>query len=631
MSNNFYRAFEERYRGDRTVIAGRLKVYASFVAPLAARLPGAVALDLGCGRGEWLELTASYGFAPFGVDLDEGMLAACRERGLHVETADALATLRARADTSVALVSAFHLVEHLPFELVQELVAEAQRVLVPGGLLVMETPNPENLVVGTNNFYLDPSHVKPVPALLLGFLADHSGFARHSVVRLHGAPVPDQGHTIGLAEVLHGVSYDYAIVAQKQADADTLAAFDSAFATPYGVSLDQIATRFDQGWMNVVAKMDARATQSDGLDAQARAHGEALARLDEGLRHASGEFDKRLAVLEAGRGDERLAVLEAARSGERLDALDHTVHTLQERLQSELALQGTMQLAAMEKRIDAALDQIDARAARRASESEERRLQREYALKQRVEEVERQMEQADARLAPLVRRLTTSQMDQRDTLAQVSEIQRHADYTTWRLSTTEEELRQQRARADQAEAHLHALHAQLVALVHSTSWRLTEPLRLITSYSRRALAAARDGRIASGIQRRLVSTAAPTVTPEIAAAPAAAVQPLPAGPAAAEHRPGSLRALQKRIKHSNVARRIALPLMRRFPVLERPLRRLSDSRLPPPVAQPAGPPPLQGADAHILLPHDFAAMPESSRHVLLDLVRAGMPPTPPQP
>lgn len=602
MSNNFYRAFEERYRGDRSVIAARLKVYDSFTVPLAAARPGAVALDLGCGRGEWLELAASHGFAAFGVDLDEGMLAACRERGLHVATADALATLRARGDASVAVVSAFHLVEHLPFDLVQELVAEAQRVLVPGGLLVMETPNPENLVVGTNNFYLDPSHVKPVPALLLGFLTDHAGFARHSVVRLHGAPVPDAGHPIGLAEVLQGVSYDYAIVAQKRADATMLAPFDSAFSTNHGVSLDQIATRFDQGWMSVVENMDARATQSEGLDAQARAHGESLARLDEGLRHASGEFDKRL------------------------EALEKTLPTLYERWQSELAAQAALQLAAMEKRMDAALDQIDARAARRASESDERRLQREYVLQQRVEEVERQMEQADARLSPLVRRLTTSQLEQRDALAQVAEVQRHADYANWRLSVTEEDLRQQRAYAHETEVRLHALHEQLVALVSSSSWRITTPLRMLAGISRRTQSAAREGRLLSAIQRRMGASPPAPLPATASYEPAVAQPPAPsaAGQAVAtELAPGSLQSLQKRIKHSTVARRIALPLLRRFPLLERPLRRLSDAPLPPAPAAPAGPPPLQGADAAILLPECFANMPESSRQVLLDLARAG--------
>lgn len=608
MSNNFYRAFEERYRGTRELIAQRLKVYDSFTVPLAAAYPDAVTLDLGCGRGEWLELAASHGFDAFGVDLDEGMLAACRERGLHVKTADALTTLRERADASVALISAFHLVEHLPFELVQELVLEAQRVLMPGGLLIMETPNAENLMVGTNNFYLDPSHVKPIPALLLGFVADFSGFARHVVVRLHGEPVPGPGAAVGLLSVLYGVSLDYAIVAQKQADAPLMGTFDNAFATRYGIGIEDMAAHFDQSTLGALALADSRARRVEELDLQAREHGHAVSNLDEALRHVSVEFDQRLSNLEATDVDGRIKEMEAV------------VHRLHEKMQADMALQSTLQMVAMEKRMDAALDEIDARSARRASEAEERRLQREHLLLRRIDALEEQMEQADSRMAPLTRRLTTTQLELRDASRQVTEIQRQADHARWRLSTTEEELRQQRARAEQAEAQLHALHQQLLGLVYSTSWRLTAPLRVVNSYSQRARSAVREGRIISGILRRLGAGPAP-----VPAAPGAA----PAG--APEQKTGSFRALQKRIKHSTMARRIALPLLRRFPGLEGPLRRLSDANLPPPPPPSAGPAPLQGPDVDILLPHNFAALPESSREVLLDLARAGMTPTSHQP
>lgn len=591
MSDPFYRAFEERYRGDRDLIAERLKAYDSFTVPLAAAYPGAVALDLGCGRGEWLELTARLGFAAFGVDLDEGMLAACRERGLHVETADAMATLRARADASVALISAFHLVEHMPFEVVQALVAEAQRVLVPGGLLILETPNAENLVVGTNNFYLDPSHLKPVPALLLEFLADYAGFARKTVVRLHGEPVPADDQPIGLLTVLQGVSFDYALVAQKQADGTLLAPFDSAFAERYGSALIDMAARFDERFLSALATVEARAAQSDKLDAQAREQGNSLAALNHGLQDLAGQINQRVT------------------------ALDREMQGLKEHLRIELSLQSTLQMAAMEKRMDAAVDQIDARSTRRANEAEERRLQREHQFQQRIETVERYMDQSDRRIAPLARRLTESELALREAAANTAEIQRQADYTAWRLSTTEEELRQERARSAEVEARLHALHANLVSLVDSSSWRLTAPLRMFSGYGRRALAAARDGRVLSGIARRLADD------------DEAAAQPDPASRADA---PGTLRALQKRIKHSTLARRVALPLLRRFPMLEHPLRRLSDAPLPPAPQVPAGPAPLQGADADILLPPDFATLPESAREVLLDLARTGRSTFPPQ-
>jgi SAM-dependent methyltransferase len=139
MSDGFYRAFEERYRGPRELIKSRLKVYQPFIEPLLAQHDSAKAIDLGCGRGEWLELASELGFDAVGVDLDDGMLAACLERKLNAQKADALQTLRELPEKSVVLVSAFHVVEHMVFSDVRVLIREALRVLKPGGLFILET------------------------------------------------------------------------------------------------------------------------------------------------------------------------------------------------------------------------------------------------------------------------------------------------------------------------------------------------------------------------------------------------------------------------------------------------------------------------------------------------------------
>jgi O-antigen chain-terminating methyltransferase len=272
MSNSFYRAFEDRHRGSRELIKSRLAAYRPFLAPLPAVAHPAAALDLGCGRGEWLELLGELGFSARGVDLDEGMLAACRERGLDVATADALSSLRAQPDASLALVSAFHLVEHIPFDDVQELIAEALRVLRPGGLLIMETPNPENLVVGSTNFYTDPSHLRPVPPLLLDFAVEFAGFARHKVVRLQEPAALRGTASVELINVLNGVSPDYSVVGQKAADAPVLGAFDAAFAAPFGLELDELAQRYERQSQEraaaALAKLEARVAAAEQGPAQ---------------------------------------------------------------------------------------------------------------------------------------------------------------------------------------------------------------------------------------------------------------------------------------------------------------------------------------------------------------------------
>jgi hypothetical protein len=268
MNGSFYRAYEDCHRGSRELIKSRLRAYADFIAPLAALQQRPAALDLGCGRGEWLELLGEAGFAACGVDLDEGMLAACRERALNVEQADAVASLRALPDASVALVSAFHLVEHMPFAELQTMIREALRVLQPGGLLIMETPNPENLVVGASSFYMDPSHLRPVPPPLLGFVVDYSGFMRHRVVRLQESVQLHTAAPIGLINVLNGVSPDYAVVAQKSANAAVLSAFDRPFGIGYGISLEALAQRYDLQTETRVSKINNSLAQIEADAAQ---------------------------------------------------------------------------------------------------------------------------------------------------------------------------------------------------------------------------------------------------------------------------------------------------------------------------------------------------------------------------
>lgn len=243
---HFYRAFEDRHRGSRALIKSRVRVYLPFLAPLRTLYEEAVVLDMGCGRGEWLELLGEEGFTAHGVDLDAGMLAACQERGFSAEQGDALESLKRLPDASQCVVSGFHIAEHVPFATLQEMVAEALRVLKPAGLLILETPNAENLVVGSCSFYLDPTHQRPLPPLLLSFLTEYAGFTRNKILRLQESPdlVADSA-PVTLLQVLSGVSPDYAIIAQKSASAEHLALFDAPFAQEYGLTLEALAAQYE--------------------------------------------------------------------------------------------------------------------------------------------------------------------------------------------------------------------------------------------------------------------------------------------------------------------------------------------------------------------------------------------------
>lgn len=265
LADDYYRALEDRFRGSRAAIKARLAVYLPALQPVAARHPARAVFDVGCGRGEWLELLAEQGIPAHGMDLDAGMLAAGHEQGLAVSQGDAIAWLQQQPAASLLAITAFHVVEHLELAQLCTLLEEARRVLIDDGLLILETPNPENLVVGTASFYIDPTHRRPLPQQLLSFLAEHAGFASVELYRLqeeqrlHGAAPPM------LYDVLGRVSPDYAIVARCRPDpgagpaAEGVALYDLAMR--YDAALEQRFLNLQQAWQAAQAAAVTREQQ----------------------------------------------------------------------------------------------------------------------------------------------------------------------------------------------------------------------------------------------------------------------------------------------------------------------------------------------------------------------------------
>tara|TARA_Y100000815_G_scaffold131302_1_gene118529 strand:- start:13044 stop:14513 length:1470 start_codon:yes stop_codon:yes gene_type:complete len=247
---------------------------------------------LGCGRGEWLELLGDHGYKAQGVDIDDTMLSACRDLGLTVTTSDAIEFVKRLPDASQLAVSGFHIVEHIPFSELHEIVSESLRVLVPGGLLILETPNPENIVVGSCSFYLDPTHERPIPPLLLAFLPEYAGFNRTKILRLQQSPEILSNPSPDLLSVLNGVSPDYAVVAQKDGPAGLLEACEPAFEVEYGVTLEALAAKYQQA-------TDARIADAESCSAQAKLHTAATASLADEIRNQVAKAEARATQAEA--------------------------------------------------------------------------------------------------------------------------------------------------------------------------------------------------------------------------------------------------------------------------------------------------------------------------------------------
>lgn len=247
MKKNFYSDFEDKFRGSRELIQSRLEVYLPFVNPLKKiHKKNPQALDLGCGRGEWLELLHRNNFEVMGIDLDEGMLSAIQSKSLNTVCADAIAYLSGMDSESQDVVTAFHLIEHIPFESLYEMVSDAYRILRPGGILILETPNPANLLVGSCEFYMDPTHLHPLPPKLTQHLVKSVGFERVKTMYLQETITLNSKRNITLMDVLGGVSPDYSIVAQKKCTDKLADLFETPFSNSYGVTLEELAQQYDK-------------------------------------------------------------------------------------------------------------------------------------------------------------------------------------------------------------------------------------------------------------------------------------------------------------------------------------------------------------------------------------------------
>ena len=213
-------AFQDAFRGSSEIVKARLAVYIDDLKGFDAA--ETLVLDIGCGRGDWLEVLRDAEISAVGVDTDSPSILRAIEHGVDARLADGIEFLAASVPESYSAITAFHVVEHLPLEPLLALMSESYKALRPGGLLIMETPNPENFAVATHNFYVDPTHLKPLPSVLLKFLVEQQGFADVEVRYLNRNETPEESADAErlaalpsyLRHALTGAQ-DYAVLARK--------------------------------------------------------------------------------------------------------------------------------------------------------------------------------------------------------------------------------------------------------------------------------------------------------------------------------------------------------------------------------------------------------------------------------
>lgn len=188
-----FRDWEDKTRGEESAIREKQALY----LPYFLQAPGPI-LDAGCGRGEFLGVLQAQHLSAYGIDLDESMVRYCKELGLHAERAELLSHLRQLPDNHLGGLFAGQVVEHLPTEALQAFVNLAYKKLAPGGVILLETINPQCLTVFSGAFYADPTHTKPVHPEAIEFFLLQAGFGPVTILPV--SPIPEANKLAMLAE-----------------------------------------------------------------------------------------------------------------------------------------------------------------------------------------------------------------------------------------------------------------------------------------------------------------------------------------------------------------------------------------------------------------------------------------------
>jgi 2-polyprenyl-3-methyl-5-hydroxy-6-metoxy-1,4-benzoquinol methylase len=206
-----YGRFAERFRGTEEYVKANQQLYRHlFTGKMNV-------LDLGCGRGEFLEMMRELGVGAKGIDLSDESIALCRHKGLDAEKADLFPYLENLPESALDGIFCSQVVEHIAPDRLPEMIRLAVTRLERGGVIAIETPNPECLAIFATHFYLDPTHHRPVPHPLLAFYLEEFGVGNIEVHRM--SPAIDSMPSVGsLPEDFRNAFFgglDYAITGRK--------------------------------------------------------------------------------------------------------------------------------------------------------------------------------------------------------------------------------------------------------------------------------------------------------------------------------------------------------------------------------------------------------------------------------
>ncbi len=188
-ADTFYYHLENVFRGSLEDIKNRQSIYLSYVTEAHSNCQGEYFLDVGCGRGEFLSLLQEHGIPAKGVDINRVTTDLARGKwGVDVILSDALEYLNGLDDNLLIGVSLFHVIEHLDFKYLENILEAACKKIALNGIIILETMNP-SCPITFEKFYLDPSHNRPYPSELIEFMLAWHTFENVKII--YSIPVLD--------------------------------------------------------------------------------------------------------------------------------------------------------------------------------------------------------------------------------------------------------------------------------------------------------------------------------------------------------------------------------------------------------------------------------------------------------
>jgi len=177
----FYFLFEQQFRGKSKIIKEWQKVYIDYVKTAFLKNQHKKWLDIGCGRGEFLELLKENEVPSIGVDINQVNIDICKSRGLNVEKIDAVKFLEKSEDNSFCGISALQVIEHFDTGTLKKFLVLCYNKLSYNGILILETVNIRNKIA-SKNFYIDITHKQPIMPEFLKMYLEYIGFNNVVVV-----------------------------------------------------------------------------------------------------------------------------------------------------------------------------------------------------------------------------------------------------------------------------------------------------------------------------------------------------------------------------------------------------------------------------------------------------------------